>query len=154
MSRLFSPSTSSKNYFQGSPNSCQEIYIISNQQCVKHTRFLEIILCSHLLSWNHKHLRYPLIKSNSFDYFIKNEYSNSILLSSVHCWNYEVYILTSILWIDKILRTVPHTSPRLHFHHMKILLASMYHISRLKYVLIASLTRSDFKHRYGERTSS
>ena len=73
MSRLFSPSTSSKNYFQWSPNSCQEIYIISNQQCVKHTKFLEILLCSHLLSWNHKHLRYPLMKSNSFDYFIKTK---------------------------------------------------------------------------------
>ena len=48
-----------KTIFQWSPNSCQEIYIISNQQCVKHTRFLEIILCSHLLSCLHKHLRFP-----------------------------------------------------------------------------------------------
>ena len=67
----FSPSTSSKNYFQWSPNSCQEIYIISNQQCVKHIKFLEILLWSHLLSCKHKHLHYPLMKSNSFDYSIK-----------------------------------------------------------------------------------
>src|SRR3989337_2279592 len=111
--------------------------------CQAH-KFLEILLCSLLLSCNNKHLRYPLMKFNSFDYFIKNEDSNSILLSSVHCWNSEDCTLTSILWIDKILWAVSHASPRLHFHHMEILLASMYHISRLRYVLIASLTRTDF----------
>ena len=33
---------------------------------------------------------------------------------------------------------------------MEILLSSMFHISWLKYVLIASSTRTDFKHRYDE----
>ena len=80
----------------------------------------------------------------------KHEDSNSILLSSVHCWNSEVCIPTSILWIDKLLWTVSHTSPRFHFHQMEILLSSMFHISWLKYVLIASSTRTDFKHRYDE----
>jgi hypothetical protein len=90
------------------------------------------------------------MKSNSFDYFIKNEDSNSILLSFVHRWNSEVCILTSILWTDKILWIVSHTSPSLYSHFMEILLSSMFHISWLKYVLIASLTRTDFKHCYGE----
>ena len=117
-----------KTIFQWSPNSCQEIYIISNQQCVKHTRFLEIILCSHLLSCLHKHLRFPLMKSKLFWLFHQNEDSNSTLLSSVHCWNSEVCILTSILWIDKIPWTVSTASPRLHFHLMEILLASMHQL--------------------------
>ena len=80
----------------------------------------------------------------------KHEDSNSILLSSVHCWNSEVCIPTSILWIDKLLWTVSYTSPSFHFHQMEILLSSMFHISWLKYVLIASSTRTDFKHRYDE----
>lgn len=80
----------------------------------------------------------------------KHEDSNSILLSSVHRWNSEVCIPTSILWIDKLLWTVSYTSPSFHFHQMEILLSSMFHISWLKYVLIASSTRTDFKHRYDE----
>src|SRR3989337_3327992 len=93
------------------------------------------------------------MKSTPFDHSIKNEDSNSILLSSVHCWNSEASILTSILWTEKILWIVSHTSPRLYFHFMEILLSSMFHISCLKYVLIASLTRTDFKHCYVETIS-
>ena len=131
----------------------RNLYYFQSTMCQAH-KVLEILLCSHLLCCNHKHLRYPLMKSNSFDYFIKNEDSNSILLFSVHCWNSEVCTLSSILWIDKILWTVSLTSPRLHFHLMEILLASMYHISYLKYVLIASLIRTDFKYSYDETISS
>src|SRR3989337_3176234 len=86
--------------------------------------------------------------------FHQSEDSNSTLLSSVHFWNSEVCILTSILWTNKIPWNVLHTSPRLYFHLMEILLSSMFHISWLKYVLIASSTRTDFKHRYDETTSS
>src|SRR3990170_7434962 len=102
----------------------RNLYYFQSTMCQTH-KVLEILLCSHLLSCIHKHLRYPLMKSNSFDYFIKNKDSNSILLSSVHCWNYEVCILTSILWTDKILWIVSPTSPRLYFHLMEILLAPM-----------------------------
>ena len=128
---------------------------ISNYQCAKHIRFLEILLRSHLLSWitsifvTHWWSQKPLLTISS-----KHEDSNSILLSSVHRWNSEVCIPTSILWIDKLLWAVSHTSPRFHFHQMEILLSSMFHISRLKYVLIASSIRTDFKHRYDETTSS
>src|SRR3954463_9631925 len=104
----------------------RNLYYFQLTMCQAHTRFLEILLCSHLLSCNHKHLRYPLMKSNSFDYFIKNEDSNSIMLSFVDRRNSEVCILTSILWTDKIPWTV---SPRQYFHLMEILLASMFHIS-------------------------
>ena len=131
----------------------RNLYYYQSTMCQAH-KVLGILLCSHLLSCNHKHLRYPLMKSNSIDYFIKNEDSNSILLSSVHRWNSEVCTLTSILWIDKIPWTVTHASPWFHFHQMEILSSSMFHISWLKYVLIASLTRTDFKHRYSEATSS
>src|SRR3990170_7869280 len=104
------------------------LYYFQSTLCQAH-KVLEILLCSHLLSCNNKHLCYPLMKSNSFDYFIKNEDSNSIMLSSVHCWNSEVCILTSILWTDKILWIVSHTSPSLYSHFMEILLSSMFHIS-------------------------
>ena len=117
--------------------------------CQAHKVFRNIITLP-LTFLNYKHLRYPLMKSNPFDHSIKNEDSNSILLSSVHCWNSEVCIPTSILWIDKLLWTVSYTSPSFHFHQMEILLSSMFHISWLKYVLIASSTRTDFKHRYDE----
>ena len=112
-------------------------------------KVLEILLCSHLLSYKHKHLRY-LWWNQTLWLFHQNEDSNSIMLSSVHCWNSEVCIPTSILWIDKLLWTVSYTSPSFHFHQMEILLSSMFHISWLKYVLIASSTRTDFKHRYDE----
>src|SRR3989337_2473360 len=71
----------------------------------------------------------PIDEVKLFWPFHQNEDSNSTLLSSVHRWNSEVCILTSILWIDKILWTVSLTSPRLHFHLMEILLSSMFHIS-------------------------
>ena len=111
---------------------------------------LEILLCSHLLSWNtsifvtHWQSQTPLTISS------KHEDSNSILISSVHRWNSEVCTLTSIPWTDKIPWTVTHASPWFHFHQMEILLSSMFHISWLKCVLIASSTRTDFKHRYDE----
>lgn len=122
--------------------------------CQAHKVFRNIIALP-LTFLNYKHLRYPLMKSKPLlTISSKHEDSNSILLSSVHCWNSEVCTLTSILWIDKLLWTVSHTSPRFHFHQMEILLSSMFHISRLKYLLIASSTRTDFKHRYDETTSS
>ena len=108
------------------------------------------IIALPLTFLNYKHLRYPLMKSNPLTISSKHEDSNSILLSSVHCWNSEVCTLTSILWIEKMPWTVTHASPWFHFHRMEILLSSMFHISWLKYVLIASSTRTDFKHRYDE----
>ena len=118
--------------------------------CQAHKVFRNIITLP-LTFLNYKHLRLlidevktPLTISS------KHEDSNSILLSSVHCWNSEVCIPTSILWIDKLLWTVSYASPSFHFHQMEILLSSMFHISWLKYVLIASSTRTDFKHRYDE----
>ena len=122
--------------------------------CQAHKVFRNINMLP-LTFLNYKHLRYPLMKSKPLlTISSKHEDSNSILLSSVHCWNSEVCTLTSILWIDNLLWTVSHTSPRFHFHQMEILLSSMFHISRLKYVLIASSTRTDFKHCYDETTSS
>ena len=118
--------------------------------CQAHKVFRNIITLP-LTFLNYKHLRYQLMKSKPLWPFHQNpEDSNSILLSSVHCWNSEVCIPTSILWINKLLWTVSYTSPSFHFHQMEILLSSMFHISWLKYVLIASSTRTDFKHRYDE----
>ena len=121
--------------------------------CQVHKVFRNIIMLP-LTFLNHKHLRYPFMKSNPFDHFIKARRFQLHFALFVHRWNSEVCILTSILWIDKLLWTVSHTSPRFHFHQMEILLSSMFHISWLKYVLIASLTRTNFKHRYDEKTSS
>ena len=97
--------------------------------CQAHKVFRNIITLP-LTFLNYKHLRLlidevktPLTISS------KHEDSNSILLSSVHCWNSEVCIPTSILWIDKLLWTVSYTSPSFHFHQMEILLSSMFHIS-------------------------
>ena len=118
--------------------------------CQAHKVFRNIITLP-LTFLNYKHLRYPLMKSKPLLTISSNhEDSDSILLSSVHRWIFEVCILTSILWIDRLLWTVSHTSPRFYFHQMKNLLSSMFHISRLKYVLIASSTWTDFKHRYDE----
>ena len=117
--------------------------------CQEHKVFKNIIVLP-LTFLNHKHLCYPLMKSEPFDHFIKARRFKLHLLSSVHRWNSEVCTLTSILWTDKMPWTVTHASPWFDFHQMEILLSSMFHISWLKYVLIASSTRTDFKHRYDE----
>ena len=81
MPRLSCLSTSSnKPMFQWSPNWCQEIYIISNQQCVMHTRCLEILSCSHLLSCKHKHLRFPWWNQTTFDHFIRTKIPTPLCL--------------------------------------------------------------------------
>ena len=104
-------------------------FISNLTMCQVHKVFRNIIVLP-LTFLNHKHLRCPLMKSKPFlTISSKHEDSNSILLSSVHRWISEVCILTSILWIDKLLWTVSHTSPRFHFHQMEILLSSMFHIS-------------------------
>src|SRR3990170_3081029 len=92
--------------------------------CQAHKVFRNVIRLP-LTFLNYKHLRYPLMKSNSFDHFIKTRRFQLYFALFCPSLDSEVCTLTSILWIDKIPWTVTHASPWFHFHQMEILLLSI-----------------------------
>src|SRR3989337_1979708 len=89
---------------------------------------------------------------NLFDHFISTKIPTPLCLLQIIIGSLEVCILTSILWIDKItLDRIKHTTLVLSPSH-GIILTSIYFIDF--FLIISSLTRTDFKYCYDETISS
>lgn len=93
---------------------------------------------SHLISCKCKHLHRPWWNQNSLT-ISSSEDSNSVMHSSI----IEVCIPFSILWINKTLGACHVHVLGNHSSRRTLFCFFNYHISKLKYVVIATLIRTD-----------